>query len=139
MKYILIHDYAGAVINDDPYTGTDTEAEAKRRTEQHGGAYYTISEALRPVYTREQWANDKDFKAEPGQEITEDIYTEMYNCMPPLPLPAAALDLIRSKYGKEITKGFLLGEPHDCNKNGLTYLSFGKCDGKYYFFGDMNR
>ena len=40
------------------------------------------------IYTRSQWAQDGDFKAEPGQEIEAGIYEQMLNCITPLDLPA---------------------------------------------------
>lgn len=104
-----------------------------------GMRYQSEKKEVQPVYTREHWAKDKDFKAAPGQEITADIYNEMYNCMPPLSLPAGAADLIRSAYGLEITEGFLMAEPYGHNQNGLTFLSFGRTAEQYYFFGEMNR
>lgn len=39
------------------------------------------------VYTMEKWQQDRSFSAEPGQEVTEDVYNEMLNCMPPKTLP----------------------------------------------------
>ena len=41
------------------------------------------------IYTMEKWQADRDFKAQPGQEITGEIYEEMFNCLPPRRLPSA--------------------------------------------------
>lgn len=77
------------------------------------------------VYTREQWAADITFSAEPGQEITEEIYSEMLNVMPPQ----------RLKKAHGCTAGFRTTEPY-CHKNGKPlYMAFGKRGGKYYYLG----
>lgn len=90
------------------------------------------------IYTREQWANDRTFNASPGQEIEEDIYNYMFNCMPIIDLTKEAITKA-SEYGLNIAYGFLMGEPHDCDKDGMTYLAFGKVrnndETRYYYLG----
>lgn len=39
------------------------------------------------IYTMQQWEKDREFKAEPGQEIAPEIYDEMLNVLPPRSLP----------------------------------------------------
>lgn len=76
----------------------------------------------------ENWIRDGSFKAIPGQEITEDVYSSMLNAMPPLRLPAA----IRAA-------GFLMGEPYDAGNYGPLHLAFisRQAGGhmKYYYYG----
>ena len=33
------------------------------------------------VYDKEQWRKDRIFSATAGQEVTEEVYMEMLNCM----------------------------------------------------------
>ena len=47
---------------------------------------YNYTTVLYPSES-EQWAADGSFKAEPGQEIEETVYNELFNVLPPLPLP----------------------------------------------------
>lgn len=77
------------------------------------------------MYTREQWEKDRAFSAKPGEEITEDIYNEMYNCMPPLRLPKETALKALEEYKVPVHAGFLMGEPHTSSKEGLLYLAFG--------------
>ena len=138
---ILIFDRSGVPISEDPFYGSreKTEKEARRRMAMHGGISYEIREALQPVYTPEQWAKDRTFSAYPGQQISPEIYREMYNSLPPLDLPEGAADQIRERYGIQITAGFLMAEPYGNNRNGLTFLSFGRSGETCFFFGEMNR
>lgn len=86
------------------------------------------------IYDKEKWGSDSTFSATPGQEITEDVYNEMLNCMPPKYLSAEAQEKAHDK-GLCIFAGFMMGEPHSCDKQGTLYLAFGMSSGKYYYLG----
>ncbi len=93
-------------------------------------------------YTREDWSIDGNFSAEIGQEIEEEIYWQMYDCLPPFSLTGGTP--LNRKLG--IVAGFRVGEPyiHDeyCNgkEYGAFYSAFGKtADGKFYFLGEQNK
>ena len=90
------------------------------------------------VYTMEQWREDRTFNAKPGQEITEALYFEMLNALPPEDLPAETARQALSKYRLPIHNGFLMGEPHSTGYNGeLLYLAFGYSDygrGVHYYY-----
>jgi hypothetical protein len=88
------------------------------------------------IYTREQWAKDRNFSARVGQEVEVEIYEQMLNCLPPLNLPPV------SGY----RKGFRVGEPYIHEQSKKTgewlphYAAFGrKNGGKCYFLGHMNK
>lgn len=97
------------------------------------------------VYTAEQWKKDRIFNAKPGQEIDEEIYFEMLNALPPESLPRKKAVEALEVYNIPIHKGFLMGEPHSCDKEGnQLYAAFGMNDfGKsinhkeprYYYLG----
>lgn len=77
------------------------------------------------VYTSEQWAADKSFNAEPGQEVSEEVYNEMFNVMP----------IQRLKEAHGCMAGFRTTEPY-CHRNGQPlYMAFGKRGSKYYYLG----
>ena len=78
------------------------------------------------IYTSEQWAADRSFKAEAGQEITEEIYEEMFNVMPIQRLKEAAHGCV---------VGFRTTEPYTHINGQAVYMAFGKKDGKYYYLG----
>lgn len=89
------------------------------------------------VYTMATWERDGVFKADPGQEITEDIYKQMLNCMPPKALPRKKVDQVLQDYNVPVHAGFLMGEPHSSNAKGLLYLAFGMNDcgkGKHFYY-----
>lgn len=89
------------------------------------------------LYTMEQWAEDRTFKAEPGQEIAEAVYNEMLNNLPPLSLPRSKAEQTLQEYKIPVHAGFLMGEPHSSDSNGLLYLAFGMNDygkGKHYYY-----
>lgn len=87
------------------------------------------------IYTREQWAADRNFSAKVGQEVEEDIYEQMLDCLPPLRLPREC----------GYSAGFRVGEPYIHEQSAKTgewlahYAAFGKKDGKCYFLGHMNK
>lgn len=111
------------------------------------------------LYSMKQWAADRDFKAAPGQEITEEVYNQMLNALPPLTLPRCKAEQALQDYKIPVHAGFLMGEPHSNDKNGLLYMAFAMNDygkgkryyyiglsheakktpaGKYYYFDCMN-
>lgn len=78
------------------------------------------------IYTVEDWRRDGAFNAQPGQEISSEIYDEMYNVMPPLRLPREkAVEALESLH-VPVHAGFMMGEPHSSDKAGELYLAFGK-------------
>lgn len=115
------------------------------------------------IYTNEQWEKDRTFKAVAGQEVTEEIYLHMLNCMPPKNIPKSKAEQALHDYRIPVHAGFLMGEPHDTNSSGEElYLAFGMYDfgsglkrepryfylglsiaekeltGEYYYFDCMN-
>lgn len=77
------------------------------------------------VYTSENWAADRSFKAAAGQEISKEIYEEMFNVMP----------VQRLKEAHGCTAGFRTTEPYTHINGKAVYMAFGKKDGKYYYLG----
>jgi hypothetical protein len=81
------------------------------------------------IYTNEQWEKDRNFSAEPFQEIEESIYYYFLECLPPY-------------YGTKTPEGtenyhgiFRCSEPVN-HVNGLpVYHCFGKQNDKYYYLG----
>ena len=89
------------------------------------------------IYTKESWELDGSFSADVGQEISEEIYNDMLNCMPPYSLPRAKAEYALSTLKIPVHAGFLMGEPHSCDKGGQLYLAFGMNDygkGKHYYY-----
>lgn len=80
------------------------------------------------LYTMEQWTKDRTFSAEVGQEVSEEVYNNMLNCMPPERLPRAKARWALSVLNIPVHAGFLMGEPHSCDKDGQLYLAFGMND-----------
>jgi hypothetical protein len=83
-----------------------------------------------------KWQQDRSFSAEPGQEITEDVYNEMLNCMPPKTLPRGKAEQALQDYRIPVHAGFLMGEPHSASKDGQLYLAFVERlrKGKHYYY-----
>ena len=81
-------------------------------------------------YTNENWHDDESFNAVPGQEVTEEIYEDMFDVLPPYRLP-------RCKRTAEYTSGFMVSEAaaHDLNTGKALYSAFGKSGDKYYYIG----
>ena len=89
------------------------------------------------IYNREQWERDGAFNADPGQEITEDVYNEMLNCMPPKNLPRDKARQALQDLKIPVHAGFLMGEPYGHDKEGQLYLAFGMNDygkGKHFYY-----
>ena len=89
------------------------------------------------IYTIEQWETDRNFKAQPGQEITEAVYEEMLNCLPHRTLQQQRARKELQDYKIPVHAGFLMGEPHSSDKRGQYYLAFGMNDygkGKHYYY-----
>ena len=87
------------------------------------------------IYTLKQWETDRNFKAQPGQEITEAVYEEMLNCAPPLKLPREKVRQALQDYKITVYAGFLMGEPHSSDRNGQYFLAFGANGKRFYYLG----
>ena len=89
------------------------------------------------IYTMKQWQADREFRAAPGQEITEDIYNEMLGALPPLSLPTETARRALRAHNIPVHTGFLMGEPAESSPEGLLYRAFGMNDygkGKHYYY-----
>ncbi len=91
------------------------------------------------IYSMEDWKQDRSFNAKPGQEISEDVYNEMLNCMPPKTLPSGKAEQALQDFSIPVHAGFLMGEPHSTDKETgkELYLAFGMNDygkGKHYYY-----
>lgn len=83
------------------------------------------------TYTVSDWQRDGSFKARPGQAISEELYNEMFNALPHLPLPH---DLKRSGL-----TGFCMGEPYSHTADGAQYMAFVRRGLRYYYYGLVTR
>ena len=95
------------------------------------------------IYTMETWRQDQTFNADPGQEITAEVYNQMLNALPPESLPAEKAQEVLAAYGLPIHEGFLMGEPHSSDSKGnLLYLAFGRNDygkGQHYYYLGLSK
>lgn len=80
------------------------------------------------VYDGYRWHKDGVFAANPGQEVTPEIYRDMFDCLPPRRLP-------RIPETQEYATGFLVGEPHDHVNGNAVYAAFGRCGERCFFLG----
>jgi hypothetical protein len=102
---------------------------------------HDFNELLNKIYTAQQWEQDEVFGAIAGQEVDEEVYERMYECLPPY-----RLNLFRQNRDLNIGSGFLVGEPyiHGPASNGkytAYYAAFGRVRGKekqYFFLGYQN-
>ena len=89
-------------------------------------------------YSMEQWRQDGTFNAEPGQEITEDVYSQMLNVVPPFFLSGGMARKFAEQYKHPVQDGFLMGEPQSTDADGRNlYLAFGlygKGSSRHYFY-----
>ena len=90
------------------------------------------------VYTMADWRAAGSFDAIPGQEITEDVYNEMRECVPPKSIPQEKARQALTDYKIPVHAGFLMGEPHSTDENGgPLYHAFGMNDygkGRHYYY-----
>lgn len=94
------------------------------------------------VYTKEKWHEDKEFKAVPGQEITEEVYYEMMNVIDPVDLPVRKAEQAWEDYRIPVHSGFMMSEPHSSDLDGFLYHAFGmNCygNGEHYFYLGLSR
>ena len=94
------------------------------------------------IYTMEDWARDNNFSAKIGQEISAEIYEQMFEALPPLRLPSG--QPMSARLG--VVSGFRMGEPYihaDSPTDGkwtAFCAAFGKTsDGRCYFLGNQNK
>ena len=80
------------------------------------------------VYDGYQWHLDGTFSAKPGQEVTREIYDDMFDCLPSISLP-------RLPETQGFAAGFLVGEPYDHVNGKAIYSAFAQRDGRCFFLG----
>lgn len=89
------------------------------------------------IYTLEAWRANREFNAEPGQEVAEEVYNEFFNVMPPERLPRRTAARALNDYGILVDSGFLVSEPIGSGEQGPLYRAFGrisKGDGPHYYY-----
>lgn len=81
-------------------------------------------------YTVEQWRIDGTLSAIPGQEVTEEVYYDQLEVLPPLRLP-------RCPRTEGYPAGFQVSEAacNDPLTDKMLYSTYGRRDGKYYYLG----
>ena len=86
------------------------------------------------VYDGDDWERHGQFGAVPGQEVTEDIYEEMFNVLPILSLPRCGI-------ARQYDCGWMVSEPatHDPQTGRSLYSAFGKRGGRFYYIGLLPR
>lgn len=96
------------------------------------------------IYSMEQWRKDRTFSAEVGQQVSEEVYEEMLNCISPYNIPHSKAQWALENLQIPVHAGFLMGEPNRTDKDGNElYLAFGRNDfgkgTKYYYLGLSKR
>lgn len=91
------------------------------------------------VYTIEDWNNEANGELNPKlfQEVDNEVYSEMFEVLPPYPLEKATKKILENQLGIKFIQTFCMGEAYttDDDENYL-YKSFGKAeDGKCYYLG----
>lgn len=81
-------------------------------------------------YTVEQWRKDGTLSAIPGQEVTEEVYDDQFEVLPPFRLP-------RCPRTDGYSAGFQVSEAacDDPLSNKMLYSTYGRKNGKYYYLG----
>lgn len=92
------------------------------------------------TYTMRDWRAAGTFNAEPGQEISEDVYNTMRDCLPPKSIPKETAERAWTEHQIPVHAGFLMGEAHTVDEDGQPlYLAFGSNNygkgSRYYYLG----
>ena len=92
------------------------------------------------VYTMDDWRRARTFDADPGQEVTAEVYEEMHNVVPAKPMTKEKAQEAMDLYRIPVHAGFMMGEPTATNDSGeALYRAFGMNDygrgAKYYYLG----
>lgn len=82
------------------------------------------------VYTVEQWRKDGALSAIPGQEVSEEVYYDQFEVLPPFRLP-------RCSRTAGYSAGFQVSEAacDDVTSDKMLYSTYGRKNGKYYYLG----
>lgn len=89
------------------------------------------------IYDMDAWKAAGTWTAEPGQEITPEVYDAMLNVTQPLTLPRNKAEQALQDYQIPVHAGFLMGEEDSSDENGALYLAFGMNNygkGKHYYY-----
>ena len=93
------------------------------------------------VYSIEDWDNEANGELNPKlfQEVDHEIYSQMYEVLPPYPLEKVTQKILENQLGIKFVQTFCMGEAYttdDDDPESYLYKSFGKTkDGKCYYLG----
>ena len=89
------------------------------------------------VYTMEDWKKDGELNPKLFQEVEEEVYSDMFEVLPPLPLEKVTQKILENQLGIKFIQTFCLGEAYTTDdEDNYLYESFGKAeDGKCYYLG----
>lgn len=86
------------------------------------------------IYDMAAWQKDRSFSALPGQQVSEEVYDEFFNCLPPLRLSEEAAGKAE-ELGLYVSAGFMSGEPYDHDGQGALYTAFGRNSKGCFYLG----
>lgn len=89
------------------------------------------------VYTMEDWKKDGELNPKLFQEVDNEIYSEMFEVLPPYPLEKATKKILENQLGIKFIQTFCMGEAYTTDdEDNYLYESFGKAkNGKCYYLG----
>ena len=91
------------------------------------GTEKTEGKTAMNVYSMRQWKKDGKFNAEPGQEISAEVYDVMRRCMAPLSLTASEYDM---------EDGFIMVQETGIRDGKPLHMAFGEKGGRCYYLGE---
>lgn len=91
------------------------------------------------VYTIKDWDNEPTGELKPKlfQEVDHEVYSQMYEVLPPYPLEKVTRKILENQLGIKFIQTFCVGEAYDQDDDeNYLYKSFGKAEnGKCYYLG----
>ena len=93
------------------------------------------------VYTIEDWKKDGELNPKLFQEVDHEIYSEMYEVLPPYPLEKATKKILENQLGIKFIQTFCVGEAYttDDDDPESNQLEKGGKMKVTYFMKDLNR
>lgn len=101
-----------------------------------------MTKLSKKIYTMADWKKDGELNPQLFQEVEEEVYSDMYCVLPPLPLEEVTEKILENQLGVKFIQSFCTGEPYttdDDDPERYLYKSFAKTEENKFIYLGLRR
>lgn len=101
-----------------------------------------MTKLSKKIYTMADWKKDGELNPQLFQEVEEEVYSDMYCVLPPLPLEEVTEKSLENQLGVKFIQSFCTGEAYttdDDDPERYLYKSFAKTEENKFIYLGLRR